>query len=230
MEKLDWDSNFWGLNIYQFNGIDKLNVSIQNNEKFLIQALPNVSDIKFIQSLEEHGFNFQESKITFKKEKFQNIDNNSNFRVLSEIDLKPYEENLYELYGRNTRFHIFPKVKVNEFYYTWLVNSTLGNMDDECIGYFIDEELAGFVTYRIKNDLVIIGLLGVFPKYRGFGVSQLLLNFIDNVAINKKLNRIQVSTQGKNTNAINAYIKSGYYISSIDHWYYFIQGGLYDSI
>jgi len=227
MKKLQWDSDFWGVNVFHLTQIETLNFGQLGDKHFLIQALPNVSDLPLIHRLEDKGFKFQESKVTFLKNKFCEIETDRlNFRALSSLDLKPYEDSFFELYGKNTRYDIFDPKKVNEFYYTWLTNSTDGQMDDECIGYFINGQLAGFVTYKTKGDFVVIGLLGVLPHYRGYGISQYLLNYVDNVAVNTSSEGIKVSTQGKNISAINSYIKNGYNVASIDHWYYLIKGEL----
>lgn len=225
MKKLQWDSDFWGIDVFHIYNIETLKFDDIFDKKILIQALPNVSDLTFIHKLEENDFKFQESKVTLIKNKFnvQNV-NCSQFKPLSVEDLKPYANNIYELYGNNSRYNLFPSEKVNEFYYTWLIKSTVGQMDDECIGYFIDGQLAGFITYKIIENYIVIGLLGVFPSFRGLGISQLLLSYVDKFAEIKSSKGIKVSTQGKNTSAINAYIKNGYQIKSIDHWYYFIKG------
>ncbi|RSD26959.1 GNAT family N-acetyltransferase [Mesobacillus subterraneus] len=225
MRKLQWDSDFWGVNVYHLNNIETLDLKQLNNQCYLVQALVNVRDISFIGELEDKGFGFKESKITlFKKNKRKIIKIPHNFKVLSLSDLEPYEHIFFELYGVYTRYNIFPSDKVNKFYYTWLINSIRGQMDDQCIGYFIDDELAGFITYKRNDSHLIIGLLGVLPNFRGRGISQLLLNYVDNVAFKSGLDGIKVSTQGTNIIALNAYIRNGYTINSIDHWYYLTKG------
>lgn len=228
VQKLTWDSNFWSVDIYHIEKIEDLNINqIDSEARLLIQALPNVSELTFIHKLENRGFKFIESKITLFKRKYTGIiGDTTNFKALTSFDVKQYEGIFLEMYGRNSRFDVFHRKKVNEFYYTWLVNSTDGKMDDKCIGYFIEDQLAGFVTYKIKNNIIVIGLLGVLPHYRGFGISQLLLKYVDNLAQNNSSDGIRVSTQGKNIKAINAYIKNGFYITNIDHWYYLIKGEL----
>ena len=59
-----------------------------------------------------------------------------------------------------------------------------------CIGYYTEGSLGGFVTYKILEQKLIIGLLGVFPEYQGKRISQNLLHFIENVAIKNNCNEI----------------------------------------
>lgn len=231
MIKLQWDSDFWGIDIFHFDkskGFDKDEIT---GKLALVQALPNVSDLDFIHELEQNGFKFKECKITLKKNKFykHKIDNSS-FRTLTVNDLQPYKKMLYELFGNNSRYDIFADDKVNFFYYTWLVNSIDGKMDDECIGHFIGDKMTGFVTYRLQGSEMSIGLFGVLPEFQGQEISQLILSYIDEIAMNNNVNKVIVATQGTNTKAINAYIKNGYNIYSIDHWYYFMKGVKNDSV
>ncbi|MBM7539783.1 GNAT family N-acetyltransferase [Amphibacillus cookii] len=226
MKKMQWDSVFWGIDIFHLTKIETLEFDQVMDKNFLIQALPNVSDLTFIHELEDNNFKFQESKITFIKRNEELKIDFSQFKPLLASELKPYKEYFFQLYGGNSRFNVFSHKKVNEFYYQWLVNSSSGKMDDECIGFYVNGKLAAFVTYKINKNCIDIGLLGVFPDYRGQGISQSLLSYIDRLAVDSSIEYIRVSTQGRNTNAINAYIKYGFQIKSIDHWYYYIKGEL----
>lgn len=222
MKKLQWDSTFWGVDIFHLDKLSSLDFEKITSPYYLVQAIPNIGDLDFIHGLEKKEFTFKECKVILQKKKLDVInEENVNFKEITLIDLQPYQNIFFELFGENTRYDIFPKHKVNDFYYTWMVNSIAGTMDDACIGYYIDNQLAGFITYRIRKPIITIGLLGVLPEFQGRGISQLLLAYVDNVAFNKAINTIEISTQGKNINALNAYIKNGYRISSIDHWYYF---------
>lgn len=225
MRKLKWDSCFWGFDIFHLDVNNDSNVKLSSDNNYIIQSLCDVSDNGSINILEREGFSFKESKITLNKTKMDILKtNNIKFQKLSVADLTPYKDIFFELFGRNSRFNIFPEEKVNEFYYTWLINSIDGKMDDSCIGYFKGNKLAGFVTYRIRESEIVIGLLGVLPEFQAQGVSQILLNYIDDVGVNNSLKTLSVSTQGTNIHALNAYIKNGYRIHSIKHWYYYIKG------
>lgn len=225
MRKLDWDSDFWGLDIIHLDVNGNSEVGLPNKENFIVQSLCEISDVSSINMLERKGFSFKESKITLQKKKFNKVEiNKTNFRSLLKGDLEPYEKIYFELFGKNSRFDIFSEEKVNSFYYMWMINSIDGKMDDECIGYFDSNKLAGFVTYRIHESEVKIGLFGVLSDFQGQGISQLLLNYVDDVVIKNCIKTITISTQGTNIGALNAYIKNGYRIHSINHWYYYTKG------
>ncbi len=96
-------------------------------------------------------------------------------------------------------------------------------MDDKCYGYYIDDELAGFITFSYKDYELCIGLVGVLPRFQKRGVAQNMLDFVNNMAFKKKLTKISVSTQGKNITAINAYLTNGFMIENIKYWYYYFN-------
>lgn len=228
LKKLVWDSEFWGYDIYNLDNPDFY--SIQKSKQLikdncLIQTLVSENEINIISLLKESGFEFIESKINFKKAIIKKvIIKEKFFKEAKKIDIDEYFNVFHSLYGQNSRFFIFSVNKINEFYYTWLTNSINGEMDDKCIGYYINEKLAGFVTYKINKDELKIGLLGVFNKYQNMGISQELLGYVNNIAWENRISNVSISTQGKNLKAINAYIKNGFLIESIKHWHYLKEG------
>lgn len=236
MYRLEWDSQFWDLEIYNVD--ENYNFNIPNSNKnctsgskeWLIQALVPEDKVEIINFLEDNGFRFVETKINLKKKVVKKIEIDENkFKDVDRYDIQPYKNEFNNLYGKYSRFSVFNKEKVNDFYYTWVLNSINGEMDDKCIGYYIEDKLAGFITYKFKNNELSIGLLGVFQAFQRKGISQHLLNYINNKALEEGYNAINVSTQGKNYNAINTYIKNGYFIKSIQNWYY-LRGDNYDTI
>lgn len=232
ISKMDWDSNFWGINIYSVDkdcNFDEFKSNIKRElgtTPYIIQALSSEGDIQYINTLEENGFRFVESKINLAK-KVQGKIVTSDLKSLREVkeeDLIKYKDEFYTLYGQVSRFSFFCKEKVNNFYHQWVSKSIQGNLDDNCVGYYNNDILQGFITYKIENKRLIIGLVGVFVEYQGKRISQHLLCYIYNVAIKNYCKEIRISTQGKNTKAINAYIKNGFLVDNIKHWYY-CKGG-----
>ena len=230
--KIDWDSKFWGVDIYNIkketNMINsEINLEVpQNISSYLIQELVSVDNIGYINQLEALGFRFVESKINLAKkvQDVLSIPENIVIKAVKTEDLNNYKNEFFDLYGEVSRFSIFGESKVNQFYYRWVIESINGNLDDGCFGYYFEDELAGFITYRIINKKLIIGLVGVFNKFQGRRISQHLLKYINNYALENLCEEICISTQGKNTRAINAYIKSGFYIEKIKNWYYLLGG------
>lgn len=232
IRKLDWDSVFWEVDIYDIKEdsnltCNEINLEFpQNKSSYLIQELVSVDNVEYINQLEALGFRFVESKINLAKKvkDFLNTPENIDIKTVKTEDLDNYKNEFFELYGEVSRFSMFGENKVNQFYYKWVIESINGNLDDGCFGYYFEDELAGFITYRIINQKLIIGLVGVFYKFQGRKISQHLLQYINNYALENSCSEIYISTQGKNTRAINAYIKSGFYIEGIKNWYYLLGG------
>ncbi len=227
VERMDWDSKFWGIVVYNATkGKERIfdntfNFSMPNCNSFIIQALVEDPDIDYINFLEDNNFRFVETKITLKKEVKSRSDVSNDCKKVAFDDIEIKKNEFYNLFGKFSRYSLFGRKRVNEFYYTWVVNSIKGEMDDECIGYYDENELAGFTTFKIRSNDLIIGLIGVFSKHQGKSISQRLLNSINKIALDNNCKTIYISTQGKNLKAINAYIKNGFFFDSIRHWYYF---------
>lgn len=226
MVQLEWDSNFWKKDIYKINDdfiidTDELK-DIAQSKEWLVQALIPQEKVETIHLFEDIGFRFIETKVNLFKTKVENIKSvdESQYKKVTIEDVACYRNCFYELFGENSRFHVFDSQKVNDFYYTWVINSIEGTMDDDCIGFYDADILAGFITYKVVNEELIIGLFGVFPAYQGKKISTKLLDWIANRAIEKGCNQISVATQGKNTIALNTYIKNGYLIKNLQDWYY----------
>lgn len=232
IEKMDWDTDFWGIPIYNASKENEVTRRELDFDKefcrtpFIIQALALDSDIEFINFLENNKFRFVESKVNLIKSVQVQSCEFEGFRIRDAriVDFQLYLDDFYELYGEVSRFNFLEKSKVNQFYYQWVTNSINGKMDDNCIGYYDEEILEGFITYKINESNLTIGLVGVFPKYQGKKISHRLLSYINNLAIKNHCDKIYISTQGKNIKAINAYIKSGFIINNIQQWYY-LKGG-----
>lgn len=225
MDKLKWDTDFWGVEVFHLDTPEQLDINKLNSNSYLIQILVDCNDFETIKKIEDARFRFKEVKMNLQKKILNNITlDSNNFKEMTVNELNPHKEIFFDLFGNNTRYDIFPKNKVNEFYYKWLVNSILGEMDDKCIGYYINNELAGFVTFRIRGTNLTIGLLGVLPEFQGQGIAQLLLSYIEYTCYKEEVQFMNISTQGHNINALNAYIKSGFKIANIKQWYYYERG------
>lgn len=227
MKRLTWDSEFWGIDIFHIDENDSfyqlglIDNSFDVKDEFLVQALISDNKVKQINLLEQRGFRFIQSKIMLKKTARQitEIDMN-NFKQVEKSDLLRYKDKFYDMYAQVSRFEVFPKDRINDFYYTWVINSIDGKMDDKCIGYYAANDLAGFITYQMKNNETKVGLVGVFSPFQNKGISQKLLGYLNNDAVITGFRDVSISTQGKNLNAINAYIKNGFFFDNIMHWYY----------
>ncbi|MDK2828107.1 MAG: dTDP-4-amino-4,6-dideoxy-D-galactose acyltransferase [Clostridium butyricum] len=225
MYKLEWDSKFWGIEIYNVDKDYTFYIPSAINEKkyksWLIQALVDVDKVETINKLENEDFRYVDTKVNLVKKAINRYEIDEKFfKDVRQDEIENYKNIFGILYYEISRYKIFGIKKVNEFYYTWVINSIFGKMDDKCIGFYIQGKLGGFITFKIRSNQLMIGLIGVFPEFQRKGISQQLLNMVNNEALKNNCNIISVSTQGRNLNAINAYIKNGFNLKNIQNWYY----------
>ena len=216
MKKLEWDSDFWGIPYYQLDSLDEI-ASIDENRAFYQIIL---DDLEIKNSNLLSTFTFLEAKIEMSK--VISIEN-SFCDKLDKIKLEDVELNsnvFFQMFGTISRFRMFDQEKVNEFYNTWLTNSILGKFDSNAIGYYKNNKLAGFATYRIHNDELHVGLLGVFPEYQKMGISQKIMLGLEYEASKNSVSMVRISTNTLNIAALNAYMKSGFKIDSVRYWFY----------
>lgn len=127
----------------------------------------------------------------------------------------PANENLISLgisSGKYSRFKNDPLLPENSFekmYREWVLQSLNGNMGDEI--YFIGDaaDPNAMITIAFKNEFAEIGLIAVKQEYQHQGYGKLLVEFVENITFEKKLNHLIVATQLSNLPAIKLYEKCG---------------------
>ncbi|WP_028596192.1 GNAT family N-acetyltransferase [Paenibacillus assamensis] len=85
---------------------------------------------------------------------------------------------------------------------------TLMSSNETCVGYFVMEELAAFISYTDEGKFIDICRLVVHPDHFRKGIAKkLVAHVIDVIANNKK---VIVSTGAKNTPAKQLYKQFGF--------------------
>jgi ribosomal protein S18 acetylase RimI-like enzyme len=74
-------------------------------------------------------------------------------------------------------------------------------------GYYLENNLAGIISYTIENDVLDICKVAVHPNYFKKGIATQLIKFIQQ---RPNIRSIIVSTGLKNTPAVNLYISQGF--------------------
>lgn len=178
-------------------------------------------EVSKIEILNTQGFQFCEGEISYLKTiELQNLVDNP----CSLLDAS----NLHEVVGlldgmyTNSRFKKpwFDCHERDRFYQEWLKKALLGEFDDICLAYRINDEIAGFVTIKFNQICATIGLIGVLPRFQGQGIGRILLESAEVATMQQGLNKISVSTQLSNLIAMNLYAKNGYQVSGTAYWFY----------
>jgi ribosomal protein S18 acetylase RimI-like enzyme len=80
--------------------------------------------------------------------------------------------------------------------------------DEIFYGYYIDNVLAGIISYKVFENILDIHRVAVYPHFFRRGIAHQLINYIQGLNIN--IDKIIVCTANKNLPAINLYLKNGY--------------------
>ena len=233
VNRLSWDSDFWGVEYYNCEKFDII-LKKQNQgsdfeikENTFFQVLTDDSDLKFIHFLEDSGFRFIENKIKLIKnintDEHFTLSHCNRFREIRINELIKVKDKFSNLFLNVSRFSCFSQNKVDLFYYKWVLNSIENINNEKCIGIYDGQTLQGFVTYSCQMKSVKIGLMAVFSEFQGLGLSRLLLEFITNIAKSLKYKKIIVYTQGKNIKGLKSYQRNGFNMEQIQQWYYFYK-------
>lgn len=85
---------------------------------------------------------------------------------------------------------------------------SLQQCDEIFYGYYINDVLAGIISFKIIDDVLDIHRVAIHPNFFRVGIANKLINFIE--GLNKNINRIVVCTGKDNFPAVNLYLKNGY--------------------
>jgi dTDP-4-amino-4,6-dideoxy-D-galactose acyltransferase len=222
IEKLEWDSEFFGYSIGRivFDGAitaDKLNILRRHKGFRLVYVFSeNSLPSEFSNQLVDRKIIFQKKLST----------RNGNI-LTTDFDLSTnsYGEliKLAYLSGRYSRFkadHNFINNEFHRLYERWIQNC----LNDENLRVLVidkGDSLAGFITVEpIDNERSKIGLISVNENFQGRGLGSALIKMSENVSLESGHSIIQVATQFDNKTAIALYEKNGFETLSSTYIYH----------
>lgn len=89
--------------------------------------------------------------------------------------------------------------------------SSLQSCNEIFYGYFIEDKLAGAISYKIPGEVLDIHRMVVNPAYFRQGIAGQLLNFLlTEQAITRNIKKVIVSTGAKNEPARQLYLRFGF--------------------
>lgn len=124
-----------------------------------------------------------------------------------------------------SRFRVDLNFKNNEsehLYKAWIEKSLSGEIAEDVLVYYDQQEELGLITLGEKSKRADIGLLAVDRDARGKSIGTHLIQAALAKADQSGYKEIQVVTQGKNTIACSFYEKNGFvkdYIQNIYHFW-----------
>lgn len=215
INKLTWDSDFFGFNVGKFTventKFDEINFKEESKNFQLVYLFSNQEinvsdDLKLV-----------DIKTTFEKKINTNIvDNKSIISFDSEIHNYKELEELAYLSGVFSRFKIDENFRNNEFeklYKIWLDNSLDFSFAFQVLVKVINGKITGFVTLKKNNEETSeIGLIAVSADFQGRGIASELIQKAEYESLKKGLKTIKVRTQFENKPAVKLYLKNGFEI------------------
>ncbi len=85
---------------------------------------------------------------------------------------------------------------------------TIIKCDEIFYGYYVEDMLAGLISYKLEEELLDIYRVAVRPEYFRKGIARQMIEFIEDM--NRGIKRIIVSTGLKNQPAVSLYLKLGF--------------------
>jgi len=209
-KKLIWDSDFFQKEIYR---VILPEDEILSEDGFqLIRKEKNKFFYIFSRVEQPLLSNFLvDDKVFFRKMIATPQTGSITFYNLKVDDLSKLLELAYAA-GRYSRFRsdVILGIKFKEMYALWLEKSLSGQIADFVLVERKNNDLLGFVTLKLAQDILSIGLIAVSSESRGMGIGSKLLAQCESLALTKKINTIVVPTQRDNKKACSFYLKSGY--------------------
>lgn len=222
VKTLQWDSDFFNLNVGEIN-YDQKHIQKNVSNYDLIYVFSNDD---FVLKLDNFENTFSETKVIYIKNlENENLNSEPIFK-LNEVDVEI--DKLYSLAyesGKNSRFLLdkkFDKSHFTKLYQAWIDNSINKKFADDILVYFEENQIKGFVSYKVNNNIASIGLIAVDANFQGNGIGAKLLRHLENIILETGIKQITIPTQLSNIQACNFYKKQGYSIknkSYIKHYW-----------
>ena len=201
VERLQWDSDFFGLRIGR--------IDIVSNERWQI-LLQEASSLQMHYDL---IYVFSEQELQTDSNKVRLVDTKTIY--VKSIDssttmpatVEPYQESLpnADLYrlalvsGVCSRFRLDDSLPIDAYermYRCWMERSLDGAMADLVLVHRTDDQIDGMITLKIDADVAHIGLVAVDEGAQGRGIGTMLIKAVEAyLQSNTTVRHLKVATQ-----------------------------------
>ncbi len=230
VERLDWDSTFFGVEIARL-------YPARLTERLLAFALEEVKQLgsrcvyylcdchhaESVRLAESAGFRFVDIRLTLERSteggKFDDFVREARQEDLAVLDT--VARHSYE-YSRYYFDYQFSRADCERLYSDWLRKSVGGELADRVFVVADDhDEPVGYIAVsRETAATASISLLGVAEHGRGMGAAARLIAHAVAWAESVETSRIEVVTQGRNYPAQRAYQRAGFITAKNELWYH----------
>lgn len=228
VEKLDWDSAFFGLRIAKAEvdsqvGMDDIEqqIGLLRQQYDLIYVFahhpimisrgdPVLVDEKLVYSAKTH-------KVSVTRD--QHIVEYKQGMVSEQLLNLALESGVYSRFRVDSRL---PAGSYERLYTRWIEQSVNHTIATEVFCYMLDETPLGLITLKRDADVGDIGLVATDQEYRGRGIGKAMIAYVMDYAHRCGCNAINVTTQFNNLAARRLYESSGMQIKQttyVWHWW-----------
>jgi dTDP-4-amino-4,6-dideoxy-D-galactose acyltransferase len=232
-EMLDWDSDFFGIQVARITEpvltTAELTSILAELKRQRVELVYWPSSIQFdCDEIRGLGGHLVDNKTTFVID-FRQFDLDA---VVSTDIVVPYSpsmpftdvEDLAVQSSEYSRFAVdprFPRERLVALYKTWIERSIRKEIASEVLVIREGNRIVGMVTIGEKNGRGDIGLIAVDARCRGKNYGEILVWAAQVWFVKNGYQFGQVVTQGRNVPACNLYKKCGYSIERVEYFYHF---------
>ena len=237
IEDLDWDSNFFGLNIaYLYPkriNEDIVQFAMRKCQEGSIDCLYYLCDCHDSRSVllaEKYGFHFVDIRMVFFKHLYISETAQVNERDTGDFTLREArKEDIDQLRSIASNSYIdsryyfdrhFPQEICERFYSDWIARSCDGYADFVIVADR-SGKIVGYIAGKMKShSMGIITLVGIARHFAGGGIGKALVNASLKWFQEQGVEAVDVVTQGRNYAAQQLYQSCGFKTSKTELWYH----------
>lgn len=229
VERLAWDSDFFGLRI------GKAVIASEEDATRLVSQVYSLKDcFDLIYVFARHGLVFTASKAELVDEKtvyslkgFPRYEKNSNVMVWDKD--RGVTDDLLHLAlvsGKYSRFRLdarFPAGSYERLYSRWIEQSVNHCVASEVFCYMEDDAPRGMVTLKRMADVSTVGLVAIHENCQHRGIGSAMMRHVIRFAQEHDCGKLSVTTQLENVSACKLYEKVGFQVESVtDVWHWWL--------
>jgi ribosomal protein S18 acetylase RimI-like enzyme len=214
---LEWDSEFWGVQIAHVDGPDADAWARENAVACAYLLVPG-DDSAQARRAEERGYRLMDVRVELDAPAAAA---DAAVRSARDDDVERLRSIARTNHG-DTRFYAdprFPRDGCDELYDVWIRRSCEGWADAVLVAE-ADAVPAGYVSVHRREGHGSIGLIGVAPDVRGRGLGEALVRGALDWCARDGLAECRVVTQGRNVAAQRVFQRCGFRTRSVDLWFH----------
>ncbi len=233
-EQLSWDTAWWGIPTARVSvpldapgAAQQIDAWCLDHGIGLLYLLVPSADIAQAQLAEANDFRIMDVRVTLAHDR-PGISPSPPSTAVGHRIAKPHDAaalgDIAAVSYRVSRFYAdphLPDARCDDLYRRWIER----DLEDPATTVLVDDRgdsIAGFLSVRNEpgSDVGTISLVGVSEAHRRQGVGARLLEAAIGRFGERRTQRVEVVTQGRNSDAIRLYQRQGFAIQDVGLWYH----------